>query len=232
MDDSRELLTTAREEVAAVCRQLAADGLVVGTAGNVSARVGDLVAVTATGTRFGEITAEQVTVVDLEGRTVAGRFAPTSELGLHLGLYRRYGTGAIVHTHAPLAVALGSVLDELPIIHYQLLALGGPVRVAAYHTFGTAELAQAVSDALDGRYAALMSNHGAVSHGSTLSRAVEYAQLLDWGCGIYWQAAVLGTPRVLDAAQRQAAVLQYRALGYGTTRPTGAPPPSPLTGGE
>src|SRR5919198_566972 len=152
---------SCRAEVAAVCRRLAAEGLVLGTAGNVSARVGDLVAVTATGATFADLTPEQVTVVDLAGNRVAGDLAPTSELGLHLSVYATYGTGAIVHTHSPMAVALSTVLDELPVIHYQLLGLGGAIRVAPYHTFGTRELAQAVTDALDGRFAALLANHGA-----------------------------------------------------------------------
>ncbi|MGH3715108.1 MAG: class II aldolase/adducin family protein [Micromonosporaceae bacterium] len=216
-------LVPEREQVAAVCRRLADDGLVLGTAGNVSVRAGELIAVTATGASFAELTTEQVSVVDSGGRLVAGEYAPTSELGLHLELYRRYQTGAIVHTHAPMAVALACVLDELPVIHYQLLGLGGAVRVAAYHTFGTPELAQAVSDALDGRYAALMSNHGAVTHAPTVDKALEHALLLEWGCQIYWHAAALGTPRVLDEEQQQAVAAQARALNYGATRP-GAPP--------
>ena len=64
---------------------------------------------------------------------------PTSELELHLGVYRRYGAGAVVHTHATMATALSCVLDELPVVHYQMLLLGGPVRVAPYATFGSPE---------------------------------------------------------------------------------------------
>ena len=73
-----------------------------------------------------------MTVVDLEGRVVAGDLEPTSELDLHLGVYRRHGAGAVVHTHAPMATALSCVLDELPCVHYQMLLLGGTVRVAPY----------------------------------------------------------------------------------------------------
>ncbi|MDX6643708.1 MAG: L-fuculose-phosphate aldolase, partial [Solirubrobacteraceae bacterium] len=75
------MLKREREEVADACRALAAAGLVVGTAGNVSARTDERVAISPTGAALAELTPEQVTVVDLaDGRTVAGDLAPTSEL--------------------------------------------------------------------------------------------------------------------------------------------------------
>jgi L-fuculose-phosphate aldolase len=207
-----------RAAVAAACRRLAAEGLLIGTAGNVSMRTGELIAVTATGATLAEITADQVTVVDPGGAVVAGDFAPTSEIDLHLGVYRRYRAGAVVHTHAPLATALSCVLDELPCVHYQMLALGGSVRVAPYATFGTPELADSVVAALEGRLAALLANHGAVTHAHSLDRAVEYALLLEWVCGVYRDAAALGTPRVLDERQQAAVVEAAIARQYGTPR--------------
>src|SRR5919199_1190482 len=109
-------LDAEREQVARASRRLAEEGLVLGTAGNVSARNGDR--------------------------------EPTSEVGLHLGVYERYDAGAVVHTHAPWATAIACALDELPLVHYGMVALGGPIRVAPYHTFGTPELADAVLEAL------------------------------------------------------------------------------------
>ncbi|MFF7473030.1 class II aldolase/adducin family protein [Streptomyces sp. NPDC008092] len=218
MTDSSSALVQERAAVADVCRRLGAAGLLVGTAGNVSVRVGDRVAVTATGAVLAQLTAGQVTVVDLDGKAVAGTLQPTSELDLHLGVYRRYGAGAVVHTHAPMATALSCVLDELPCIHYQLLALGGTVRVAPYATFGTPELAESVLAALDGRSAALMANHGSVTVGPTLDKAVENALLLEWACGVYQHAAALGTPRVLDERQQLAVIEAAIARNYGTTR--------------
>ncbi|MFG2958845.1 class II aldolase/adducin family protein [Streptomyces sp. NPDC048291] len=218
MTDSSSALVQERAAVADVCRRLGAAGLLVGTAGNVSVRVGDRVAVTATGAVLAQLTAGQVTVVDLDGEVVAGTLQPTSELDLHLGIYRRYGAGAVVHTHAPMATALSCVVDELPCIHYQLLALGGTVRVAPYATFGTPELAASVLAALDGRSAALMANHGSVTVGPTLDKAVENALLLEWACGVYQHAAALGTPRVLDEGQQLAVIEAAIARNYGTTR--------------
>jgi L-fuculose-phosphate aldolase len=211
-------LERERARVAAAARRLAAEGLVVGTAGNVSERAGELVAITPTGAALKELTAGQVAVVDSTGEHVDGELAATSELELHLGTYERYGAGGVVHTHAPMATALSCVLDELPVVHYQLLALGGPVRVAPYRTFGTPELAEATLDALDGRLAALMANHGAIAWAHDVDAAVENALLLEWGCTVYWRASAVGTPRTLSEDERQAVVTAALERGYGTTR--------------
>src|SRR3954447_26555879 len=209
-----------RRSVAAAARALAAAGLVHGTAGNVSARAGEHVAITPTGAVLGEVEADDVCVVDLGGDVVDGRFAPTSEADMHLGVYERYGAGAVVHTHAPVSTALSCVLeDELPCVHYEMLLLGGPVRIAPYATFGTPELAATVLDALEGRSAALMANHGAIAQGADLDKAVDLSLLLEWACTVYWRAAAIGTPRVLDEAARQAVVDAAVARGYGTVRP-------------
>src|SRR3954465_8436395 len=179
-----------REQVAAASRRLAAERLVLGTAGNVSARgQNDLVEITPTGAVLAELQAEQVSVVDMDGKLVEGDLQPTSELDLHLGVYRRYDAGAVVHTHAPIATALSCVLDELPCVHYQMLLLGGAVPVAPYATFGTPELASGVLEAREGRSAALMANHGAITHGPDANTAVELSLLLEWACTVYWRAA-------------------------------------------
>jgi L-fuculose-phosphate aldolase len=211
-----------RTEVAEACNELAQEGLVIGTAGNVSARAGDNeVAISPTGAVLAHLRAEQVTVVDLKGSVVAGDLEPTSELDLHLGVYERYGAGAVVHTHAPMATALSCVIDELPCVHYQMLLLGGAVPVARYETFGTPELATAVLDALEGRSAALMANHGAITHAPDMAAAIERALLLEWACTVYWRAAAIGSPKVLDDAQRQAVVAAALERGYGSTRRAG-----------
>jgi L-fuculose-phosphate aldolase len=210
------MLEVEREGVAASARRLAAAGLVIGTAGNISARADELVAVTPTGAALRNLAAAEITVVDLNGAHVDGPRQATSELELHLGIYRRYGAKAVVHTHAPMATALACVLDELPVIHYQMLLLGGSVRVAPYATFGSAELAEATLDALQDRNAALMANHGAIVHGADLDAAVEQALLLEWACGVYWHASALGRPRALDASQQQGVVEAALRTGYGT----------------
>jgi L-fuculose-phosphate aldolase len=215
-------LDAVREQVATTSRRLAAEGLVLGTAGNVSARSGDEVAITPTGAVLAELEPEQVSVVDLDGEQIDGDLAPTSELDLHLGIYRRYDAGAVVHTHAPMATALSCVLeDELPCVHYQMLLLGGKVPVARYATFGTPELAASVLDALEGCTAALMANHGAIVHAQDLASALELSLLLEWACSVYWRAAAIGDPRVLGDEEREAVVAAALSRNYGTTHRVG-----------
>lgn len=203
-----------------MARQLAGAGMALGTAGNVSVRRGDRVAVTRAGATLATVTADDVSVVDLDGVLVQGAPA-TSELALHLGAYRRFAAGAVVHAHAPVSTALACVLDELPAVHYQMVALGGPVRVARYATFGTAELADATLEALDGRSAVLMANHGALTIGDDLDTAIERARLLEWVATVYWQAATIGTPRTLTDAQLQAVRDEMARRHYGSLLATG-----------
>jgi L-fuculose-phosphate aldolase len=209
---------SVRAEVAAAARRLAAAGLLIGTAGNVSARDGDRIAVTGTGVVLADCAPDDVTVVALDGTVLEGALVPTSELGLHLGLYADVDAAAVVHTHAPYSTAVACVLDELPVLHYQQLLLGGVVRVAPYATFGTPELAAHVRAALTGRLAALLANHGSVAVGGSLDKAVENALLLEWLAALHHRASALGTPRVLTEAQQLDVITQAIATSYGTTQ--------------
>jgi L-fuculose-phosphate aldolase len=213
------LLGDARESVATAARRLAAGGLVTGTSGNLSVREGERIAVSPTGAVLATLRAGDVAVVDRAGTHLAGPHAATSELGLHLGIYDRYGVGAVVHTHPPIATALGTVLDVLPCVYYEAFRLGGDVRVAPYATYGSPELAAAVVEALDGRRAALMAHHGAVTHGDDLAGAVAVTELLEWIATLYWRASCVGTPRALSPSDLQAVSNTMAATGYGSRRP-------------
>ena len=217
------MLEREREHVAAAARRLAAEGLVVGTAGNVSERREELVAITPAGAVLENVHPDAITVVDLAGRHLEGN-AASSELGLHLGVYRRYGAGAVVHTHAPIGTALSCVLEELPVIHYQMLLLGGAVRVAPYAMFGSPELAELTLDALRERSAALMANHGTIAHGPDLDAALERALLLEWACEVFWRAAAIGTPRALDEEQQRAVIDDARSVRLSLTPAASRPP--------
>jgi L-fuculose-phosphate aldolase len=212
--NSTGVLERERDRVAAASRELADRGLVLGSAGNVSERAGELVAITPTGAELAKVTAEQISVVDLGGSSVSGP-APTSELQLHLGVYERYDAGGVVHTHAPVGTALSCLLEEVPALHYAMVLFGGSVRVAPYRTFGTPELAQVTLDALAGRTAALMANHGTITYGSDLEGAVERSLLLEWACELYWRAASIGTPKALDEAQLMDVINAATARNYG-----------------
>jgi L-fuculose-phosphate aldolase len=213
-----------RAGLAAAAHRLAEAGLAPGTAGNLSARSGELIAITPTGAVFSELDAADIPLVDASGHVVDGRLEPTSEIELHLEVYRRNGAdvGAVVHTHPPCATALACVLEvELPCIHYAMLALGGAVPIAPYRTFGTGELARLTAAALDGHTAVLMANHGVLTHGPDLDTAVEHTFLLEWASSLYLRAASIGTPRSLDDDAQQDV---RRVLGerrYGETHPAG-----------
>jgi L-fuculose-phosphate aldolase len=213
-----------REEVASAARRLAAEGLLIGTAGNVSAvdeGTGN-VAVTASGVTLADCGPDDVTVVDPSGAVVEGRLEPTSELGLHLAVLATSGARAVVHTHAPQATAISCVRDSLPVLHYQQILLGGEIPVAPYATFGSPELADHVVEALRGKSAALMANHGAVTLGATLAKATENALLLEWCCRLFRDASLLGMPRVLDESQQAQVIEAAIARNYGTPQPIDA----------
>jgi L-fuculose-phosphate aldolase len=208
-----------RSDVVEACHGLARSGVVVGSAGNVSARAGDLLVVTPTGGRLSTLMPHDLAVVDLDGEIVDAPRPPTSELPLHLAVYRNFDAGAVVHTHPPMATAVACVVDALPCIHYTLLGLGGDVRVARYATFGTADLAESVVAALEDRTAALMASHGALSHGSDLDAAVDATELLEWACGVYVRACAIGTPRVLSERDRHLAAEALASYGVAGPRP-------------
>ena len=217
------LLAEERHALAEAGRRLAARALVIGTSGNLSVRSGDLVAVTPTGGVIGELTAAQMTVIDLDGTVVDGDLAPTSEVPMHLAVYRASFARAIAHTHAITSVAIGLVADEIPLVHYAMLSLGGAVRVAPYACYGTQELADQVVKALEFKQAALMRNHGSIAIGSSLAKAVDNLELLEWAAQVYHQAllasAVTGkAPRELTQAEAEEVITAALATGYGTTK--------------
>lgn len=178
------------------------DGLVEGTAGNVSIRDGDLVAISPSSLPYDRVTEDDVCVLDLDGHILQqGQTRPSSETSMHLSIYRDTDAQAIVHHHGLSSVTVSTVLDELPPLHYYAARLGGPTRVARYQRFGTVELARSVSTALTDRTAALMQNHGAVAYGATLEQAYDRAALLEWLCALHIGASSLGQPRVLSAAE-------------------------------
>lgn len=184
-----------------------------GTAGNLSVRVDDRVLVTASGTTLGDLTAERLSLVDLDGTVLDGP-RPTSELPLHLAVYRSTGATAIAHAHAVASVAVGATNDVLPPIHYLTVLLGGVVRVADYATFGSTELADNVRAALDGRFAALLRNHGSVATGTDIGQACDRLELVEWLAEVYRQAATLGTPTLLTEAELADAAATFTRLDY------------------
>ncbi|ANW20822.1 class II aldolase/adducin family protein [Streptomyces clavuligerus] len=199
----QDAIDTTWRAVVDTARRTAAEGLVVGTSGNVSARLGELILVTPSGVPYDRLSPDDVVGVDLDGRQVLGTLGPTSELPLHLEVYRHTGARAVVHTHAVHATAVSTLVRELPAIHYMTAALGGPVRVAEYALYGTEELARNLAGALEGRTAALLRNHGTVVYADTLDRAYDHTAQLEWMCHLWLLASSLPgrTPTLLTSAQ-------------------------------
>lgn len=194
-------LQREREDLVAYGRRLASDGLAIGTAGNLSCRSGDVVAITPRGVGYDVMAPEHVCLVTLDGDPIDAPLGPSSELPMHLSVYRRCDAGAVVHTHSAFATTLGTVIDELPPIHYLISLLGGPVRVAPYATPGSTELADHMAKALEGRSAVLLGNHGTITTGDSLDQAYSRALLLEWLCGLYYRARLFGEPRLLDVEE-------------------------------
>ncbi|KOV65131.1 fuculose phosphate aldolase [Streptomyces sp. AS58] len=206
----RALVATARRTVA--------DGLVVGTSGNVSVRVGDTVLVTPSGVPYDRLTPDDLTGVALDGRQVRGTLVPTSELPMHLAVYRGTDARAVVHTHAVHATAVSTLVEELPAIHYMTGALGGPVRVAPYATYGTEELAENMLRALTDRSGCLLQNHGTMTYGASLDQAYDRTAQLEWMCRLWLTASSLPgrSPNLLSADQLEEAGERLRGYGQRT----------------
>jgi L-fuculose-phosphate aldolase len=209
---------SARAALVAGAHRVAEAGLVVGSAGNMSARTGDCVLITRAGSELDGLVHEDcVEVMVSDGAPAANQVSarPSSELPLHLAIYGATDAAAIVHTHSHYATVLATVADELPAIHYTINHFGGPVRVAHYETFGTDELAASVIEALEDRSGALMANHGAVVTGSDVKDAVGKAILLEWLASLYYHASLLGSPNILSEDELEAVRARARELRSG-----------------
>jgi L-fuculose-phosphate aldolase len=216
------LLADERAAVVDVCRTLRRERLVVGTAGNVSVRAGDLVAISPSGVAYETLTPDRVGVHRVDGEPVEAPLRPSSELPLHLAIYGATTARAVVHTHGVASTAVSTVLDELPASHYYTAMFGGPVRVSPYATFGTEALAESVVTALRGRSAAIMGNHGAVTVAATLSEAYALAEYLEYLCDVHLRALATGLPmRTLPPAEL--AEVALRIAPGASTRPPGSP---------
>ena len=219
MADHADPFGAHRDDLVAFARRLAGDGLAYGTSGNLSVRAGELMAITPSGVPYDVMAPSGICLVRVADAVVTAGHRPSTETPMHLAVYRATGAGAIVHTHSPFVVALSSVLDELPAVHYAMASLGGPVRVAPYARFGTGGLADSALTALADRTAVILQNHGALAYGSSLAQAYERAAVLEWLARVYWHARVLGTPRILDAAALAEVAEAARALRYGEPDP-------------
>lgn len=185
------------------CRLLYERGLIAGFDGNASVRSGQgTVLVTPAGVHKGLMNPDDIVELDAEGRPLDGR-APTSEVSMHLAVLRqRADVTAVVHSHAPTAVALSlvrhvvlnGVLPELAI------ALG-EVQTVPYARPGSDVLAQKVALALSKSNAVIIERHGTVAVGSSLSEALARTEMVEHAARVVWTAHALKRPQRLDDAE-------------------------------
>jgi len=212
-------LQQARVEVVEYGKRMLRDGLVKGTSGNISVRVGDEVAISPGSMPYEEIEPDDVSIVDLDGNHLGGG-RPSSETPLHTLVYRETDAAAVVHTHSIYATTLACTVDELPAVHYMIHTFGGDsIAVSDYERFGSEELAAAVHAALGDRRGVLLRNHGAVVHGPTLNRAYDLAVLLEWLAELYWRSSVFGEPRILSHDQLEEVATEASRRAYGGAEP-------------
>ncbi len=155
-------------------------GLTHWSSGNVSARVGDKIVITPSGVPYARLQPRQIATLDLAGEAAAGASLPSSEWRLHVALYRaREDIACVVHTHSPAATAAACRGELIPVTHEAQIFLGERVPVSDSAPPGSWELAQAVSRSLGDGCVALIANHGAVTVGERMERALALAVLLE-----------------------------------------------------
>lgn len=172
-----------REKVVEIGIKMLNSSLVVGTWGNISARVAgeDLVAITPSGMNYDSLLAEDIVLVDLAGNVVEGTRKPSIELPMHLAVYNnRTDIQAIVHTHSSFATAMAAARKPIPgAVEDMVQIVGGNVRVCDYALPGSNELGQNVIRAMEGRQAVLLANHGMLGAGKDLEEALKICQVVE-----------------------------------------------------
>jgi L-fuculose-phosphate aldolase len=203
-----------REDVAWLYKAAAASGLIVGSSGNVSARTPGGMVITPSGGDPATVTAADLAGVGLDGTAPDGA-TPSSEWAMHAAVYRVCPEAAfIVHTHADACTALACLGSGLPAFHYMVVQFGGPdVRCAPYVTFGTPELAEHAAEAIRGRSACLLANHGMIVCAATATEAFARAVLLETLCRQYLLALSAGSPRLLTEQEMRDARERFKTYG-------------------
>lgn len=194
-------------------------GLVSGTAGNISCRIpGEQIAIiTPSGIPYEKLSAEDMTVVDLDGQLVEGKYLPSSETPMHTYLLRMFpAIQAVVHTHSPYATAFSVLREPIPVIALEGLGVNAVrVEVSHFQIPGTLEIGKAAYEALsrnpDSR-GILLANHGVLTIGNTLDQAFSLAASIEWEAKIYAIARSAGKPVALTEVEVDQIKQNYSAL--------------------
>lgn len=197
-------LAEARRSIVLVCRRLYERELIAGQDGNVSVRLGpDRVLVTPAGSSKVDVRGSDLVEVTLSGERRKGSSAASSEVAVHLAIYRgRPDVGAVVHAHPPAATGFALAGETLPAnLLPELEYSVGPVALVPYATPGTDALAESFGPYLAAHDAWLMANHGAVTAGPTLRIAHQRMESLEQAARIIVAARALGRVMPFSKAQ-------------------------------
>jgi L-fuculose-phosphate aldolase len=188
-----------KKELLGYAKMMKLEGLVVGTSGNISVRKGDVVAIKPSSVDYDTMSIDDIVLVDLEGKVIEGKRNPSSELKMHLAVYKsRANVGAVVHTHAKYASALAILgISIPPVLDEVVNFFGGGIECSKYGMPGSTELAQNAVEALGERNGVLLSHHGALACGKDLKAAFENAQRLERVAEIFIIASTIGKPETV-----------------------------------
>jgi L-fuculose-phosphate aldolase len=194
-DDSE---ATQRSELVKACHHLASTGLIGAAEGNLSVRLGPRrILTTPSGSNKSLLEPHQLVVTDLEGNKIVGSGRASTELKMHLAIYRnRPEVRAIVHAHPPTAIALTLAKIDLsqPAMPEEVTALGGGIPTAPYASPSTEELAESVAKTLASGDACLMERHGAIAVGRTLAEASDRMETVERIAQVILRACILAGP--------------------------------------
>ena len=216
---TEEDTSQARAKLVRYGRAMAADRLAVGSAGNLSIRLGDTVVMTPTGVNYDLIGERNICVLDAEGALLDGEGARSSEWPMHRKIYDLTGAEPwCTRTRRSRWRCPRCATRSRPSITrccaWAARRCGSPRTPRSARTaWPTRHRA-----ALDGRFAALLQNHGAVAYGASIDEAYDRALLLEWLAEVYWRARLAGSPRILsdaelDAVREAARQHRYRSGG-------------------
>ncbi len=184
------------------CLSMNSAGINQGTSGNISARFNDRMIITPSATPYARMTPALLADCDLNDNEPdwRGPLPPSTEWRFHRDILRkRPEIGAIVHAHPPYCTAFAMARQGIPAAHYMIAAFGGmDVRCSDYATFGTAALSHTALDALTGRTACLLANHGMIALGETLEKALWRAVELETIARQYHHSLAIGGPVLLS----------------------------------
>jgi len=191
-----------------------ASGINQGSSGNLSVRTEDGMLITPSGLPYASLEPDDVVSVSMDG-AFSGRRQPSSEWRFHRDIYRRRDDArAVVHAHPSWCVTLACLGRGIPPFHYMVAAAGGrDIRCSGYATFGTQALSDQVLQALEGRKACLMANHGLLCLERDLSRALALAVEVEHLAKAYCQSLAIGEPVLLDDDEMARVLEKFKTYG-------------------